>query len=329
MPKGYKHVTYDKRCQIYTLKATGISNRKIGVILGIHRSTVGNELKRNSGLKGYRYKQADKKAKNRRLKASSQPTKMTEDFKNELKNLLIAGWSPEQISGRLRLTNKFISLETIYKWIWSNKRSGGDLYTFLRRRAKKYNKRKNKIAGRGLIPNRVGIEDRPTIVEEKSRIGDIEIDTVIGQQKVSPVLVTAVDRHSKYVVIKLAQNKTAEKVTEQIIKGLFALPHPVTTLTFDNGKEFAKHANIAQALNADCFFAHAYCSWERGLNEHTNGLIRQIFPKGMDFSKLTEAAVQKVENWLNLRPRKSLNYLTPFEVMYNTKINLQSVALQN
>jgi len=107
------------------------------------------------------------------------------------------------------------------------------------------------------------------------------------------------------------------------------LPHPVITLTFDNGKEFAKHTDIAQVLNANCFFAHAYCSWERGLNEHTNGLIRQIFPKGMDFSKLTGAAVQKFENWLNLRPRKSLNYLTPFEVMHNTKINLQNVALQN
>jgi len=329
MPKGYKHVTYDKRCQIYTLKATGISNRKIGVILGIHRSTVGNEMKRNSGLKGYRYKQADKKAKSRRSNASYKPTKMTEDFKIELKNLLIAGWSPEQISGRLKLTKKFISHETIYKWIWADKRSGGNLYTLLRHKAKKYNKRKNKTAGRGLIPNRVGIEKRPAIVEEKSRIGDIEIDTVIGKQKVSPVLVTAVDRHSKYVVVKLAQNKTAEKVTEQIIKGLSALPHPIRTLTFDNGKEFAKHEKIALALKANCYFAHAYCSWERGLNEHTNGLIRQIFPKGMDFSKLTEAAVQKVENWLNLRPRKSLNYLTPFEVMHNTKINLQSVALQN
>ncbi|MDP3794810.1 MAG: IS30 family transposase [bacterium] len=330
MPKGYKHVTLNKRCQINALIATGqISKNKIAEQLGVHRSTITRELQRNSNKHRYRYNQADERAKQRRSQASKKPKKLTAPLKSQIKDLLCLGWSPEQISGRLKQENISISHESIYKWIWADKHTGGKLYKLLRRKGKKRKNRGDKYAGRGFIKNRIDIDERPKIVKEKSRIGDFELDTVLGKRGSRPVLVTAVDRASKYTIIKLSRDKTALNVSIAIVEGLSNFPHKIETLTHDNGKEFSEHEAVSNILGSKAYFAKPYHSWERGLNEHTNGLIREYFPKGMNFSKIIDNDVKKVETLLNLRPRKVLKYLTPFEVIHNTKLNLFNVALQS
>ena len=226
-------------------------------------------------------------------------------------------WSPQQISGWMRRQagsgQACISHERIYQHVWQDKRAGGGLWRQLRHNGKKYNKRKGLTAGRGCIPNRIDISLRPAIVEEKARIGDWEIDTVIGAGH-KGVLVTAVDRMSKYVVVEAVANKTAEVVTAALLRRLTAMSAKVLTITADNGREFAGHQEIAEALNADFYFARPYHSWQRGLNEHTNGLLRQYFPKGQRLDGVTKAEVDRAAHLLNSRPRKILGYKTPQEV---------------
>ncbi|HCU05998.1 MAG TPA: IS30 family transposase [Holosporales bacterium] len=222
--------------------------------------------------------------------------------------------SPRQISGFLnRKHNLCISYETIYKYIWADKKKCGDLFVNLRHRGKKYNKRGTKTAGRGLIPGRIDISQRPKIVESKVRIGDIEADLIMGADHKGAIL-SLVDRHSKYTKLHILNGKTKAEVTAAIIKVLRRSKCHLKTITYDNGKEFAGHADIAKKLGVDCYFATPYHSWERGLNEHTNGLVRQYFPKGMPFDSITQRDVKNVESILNHRPREILNFHTPHEV---------------
>ena len=225
-------------------------------------------------------------------------------------------WSPEQISGRLKRFHgeKAISHEMIYRYIWDDKQRGGELYKNLRHNGKKYNKRGSKNAGRGFIPNRIDIDQRPLIVEEKSRIGDWEIDTIIGKNH-KGAIVSMVDRHSKFTMLAKVSRKTAYEVEEALITRLSQVQDFVYTITSDNGKEFANHIAISKELEADFYFAHPYHSWERGLNEHTNGLVRQYVPKSTDFDKVSTEDIRKVEDLLNDRPRKVLKFSTPLEIL--------------
>ncbi len=315
MPKGYHHMTLDIRSQIYALKSTGTALNKIAAIVGYSSSTISREIERNTGGRGYRYKQADSMAKGRRSKASRTPKKMTADIVAIIEERLKEEWSPEQISGRLEKEDVVsISPETIYQHIWKNKRCGGILYTKLRHHGKKYNKRSSGKSGRGCIPNRVDITERPSIVEQKARIGDWEGDTIIGANH-KGAIVSYVDRCSKYTVLKMLENRTADLVTQATIKSLQETHLPVLTITYDNGKEFSEHSKIASELKASCYFAKPYHSWERGLNEHTNGLVRQYLPKATDFTKVSDKTVQYIAEKLNNRPRKILNYKTPLEVI--------------
>jgi len=224
------------------------------------------------------------------------------------------GWSPEQVSGYLKLEGALISHESVYKIIREDKAAGGKLYKDLRHRGKRYKKRLNgKKAGRGCIPGRVDISERPEIVEKKIRIGDWESDTIIGAKN-QGVILSTVDRYSKFVLLKNLGQKYAGGVVEafdEMMKGLI-----VHTMTFDNGKEFAGHEKIASILNASCYFARPYHSWERGLNEHTNGLVRQYIPKSRNLNEVTDEELALIEARLNHRPRKVLGYKTPYEVFY-------------
>jgi IS30 family transposase len=315
MPKGYHHVTRDIRSQIYALKAIGTSLRKIATIVKHHVSTISREIARNTGGKGYRYKQADAKAAERRANASQTPKKMTPELIAIIERHLREDWSPEQIAGRLDkegIAN--ISHETIYQHIWQDKSTGGTLHEHLRHNGKKYNKRTSGKAGRGCIPNRVDIDERPPVVEDKVRIGDWEGDTIIGANH-RGAIVSYVDRCSKFTVLKMLENRTAELVTQATIDKLGQGTLPVLTITYDNGKEFSEHSKIASELNASCYFAKPYHSWERGLNEHTNGLVRQYLPKKTDFTQVSDATVQFIADKLNNRPRKVLNYHTPLEIL--------------
>jgi len=170
------------------------------------------------------------------------------------------------------------------------------------------------MVGRGCIPNRIDISERPPIVEQKIRLGDWEGDTIIGANH-KGAIISYVDRCSKFAVLKLVERKTSDLVAQNTIEKLSSANLPVLTITYDNGKEFADHAQIAKALNASCFFARPYHSWERGLNEHTNGLVRQYLPKKTDFTRISDNTVQHIAEKLNNRPRKVLNYKTPAEVL--------------
>ena len=315
MPKGYKHITCEQRCQIYSLNKNGFSCRRIARELGCCPSTICRELKRNSGARrGYSYKRAQRLAEQRRHAASSCPRKMTGQIWAVVDSRLSLQWSPEQISGRLRLEGVVsVSAQWIYRHVWADKKAGGTLFKHLRRRGKKRNRRGSEYSGRGHIPGRVDIEDRRAIVEEKSRVGDWEADTIVGAGHKGAV-VSLVDRASKFAVLELVESKSASKVGEAIGRGLKPYEKLVHTVTSDNGKEFAYHEKISAAVDAGFFFAKPYHSWERGLNEHTNGLVRQYFPKSTNFHEIDAAALGRVENLLNQRPRKVLSYQTPAEV---------------
>lgn len=315
MPKGYHHVTREIRSQIYALKATGSSLRAIAKIVERDVSTLSREISRNTGGRGYRYKQADEKAIERRANASRTPKKLTPELIATVEANLLEKWSPDQISGRLKGEGiASVSYEAIYQHIWKDKRSGGTLFKHLRHHGKKYNKRSSGKAGRGCIPNRVDIDERPAIVEQKTRIGDWEGDTIIGV-KHQGAIVSYVDRCSKFTFLKKIERKTAELVTQGTIETLGQEGLPVYTITYDNGMEFADHGSIATALQTSCYFAKPYHSWERGLNEHTNGLVRQYLPKKTDFTQVSDQEVQLIAEKLNNRPRKILNYRTPLEVL--------------
>ena len=204
-------------------------------------------------------------------------------------------WSPDQISGWLMKNGAAsISHERIYQHVWEDKKNGGTLYVQLRHRGKKYNKRKGKTSGRGLIPNRVDIDQRPAIVAEKSRIGDWEADTIIGAGH-KGIIMSHVDRKSKYTKLAKLPDKSWTFCREGVRTHPFAARRSHRNDHLRQRKEFASHAEIVAALGAKSYFAKPYHSWERGLNEHTNGLVRQYFPKGTDFSTLSNADVQRVE----------------------------------
>ncbi len=207
------------------------------------------------------------------------------------------------------------SHETIYRYIYYNKDRGGRLYKHLRHKNKKYHNRSNKYQRRGIIIDRVSIDKRPKIVEKKNRIGDFEIDTVIGRHHIG-ALVTVVDRMSKFALIKKVESKQAKEVTKALIEMLLPLKPITKTITSDNGKEFAYHKEVTEALDTDFCFPHPHSSWERGLNEHTDGLIRQYLPKKTDFTQISKEEIITIQEKLNHRPRKVLGYRTPYEVFF-------------
>lgn len=323
MPESYLHLTCEQRCQIYALLKSGHTQSHIARQIGVDASTISRELARNSGTSGYRFDQAHAAASGRRHAASSTPRKMTPAVVAVIEEKLTQEqWSPEQISGRLaREGVASISHESIYRHVWNDKKDGGNLYLHLRHSGKKYNKRKGRNSGRGLIPHRVDIDQRPAIVATKSRIGDWEGDTIIGARHRGAIL-SHVERKSKYTKLVPLPDKTADAVVQASASVLGPLAHRIKTITYDNGKEFAAHVEIAASLQANCYFAKPYHAWERGLNEHTNGLVRQYFPKGSDLSILTKSEVKTVEDKLNSRPRKILGYKTPSEVFFNAKNKL-------
>ncbi len=310
MAKSYRHLTYDQRCQIYSLKERGDCAAIIARYLQVHRSTIIRELRRNQTEKGYHYQSAHIQATSRRNSSQRKTSPITLALVEEK---IKSKWSPEQISGWLKKQKlPSVSYETIYQYIWTDKKQGGDLYKNLRHRGKKYNKRSKGTSGRGCIPGRVDIKERPSIVEKKERLGDWELDTIIGANH-KGAIVSMVDRASKFTKLVKIPFKTASEVENAIVKALGFSKESLHTLTSDNGKEFARHQNISTILQADFYFATPYHSWERGLNEHTNGLVRQYFPKRLGFDKITDLEVKAVEEALNSRPRKILCYETPLE----------------
>ena len=322
---NYTQLTQEERYQIYALKKAGHIQAEIARVIGRNPGTISRELRRNRGLRGYRPDQAHNLALMRR-QDKIQP-RLSEHIWQQVEALIREEWSPQQIVGRIAMEQGVsISHEWIYQYVYADQRSGGDLYRFLRCQ-KLRRKRYGSYDRRGCIPNQVSIDDRPAIVDSKRRFGDWEGDTVIGKGH-RGALVTLVERKSLYTVIRAVLYKTAEAVRNAVVDGLTPHIDRVHTLTYDNGREFADHEGMASDLEARIYFAHPYASWERGLNENTNGLIRQYFPKDRDLTTVTKCEIENAMDKLNHRPRKSLGYRTPYEVFFNTRTSL-TVALQS
>ena len=307
----YTQLTQEERYQIYALKKAGHNQTEIAMILDRHKSTISREFSRNTGFRGYRPQQAQRLTEERRqAKAQSriQPTVWY-----QVETLLREEWSPEQISLWLgNVDNIVISHEWIYQYILRDKAHGGNLYRHLRCQ-KQRRKRYGSYQRRGQLINRVSIDKRPAIVDKRSRIGDWELDTIIGKGH-QQAIVSLTERKSRYTLIQKVTRKTAQYVSRAIIHLLSPFSDRVHTLTSDNGKEFAEHQYIADKLKAKFYFAHPNASWERGLNENTNGLIRQYFPKTRNFTTITQKEINQVMNKLNNRPRKCLGIKTPNQV---------------
>lgn len=315
---SYKQLTQEQRYQIYALKQAEQQSKRIAEIVGVHASTISRELKRNRGKKGYRPKQANQKAQERKHGAKKRIGVETWEY---VERKLKKEWSPGQVSGRLKSHHSIkISHEWIYQYILSDKAVGGSLYRHLRCQ-KRNRKRYGSNERRGSLPNCRSIDERPIIVEERSRIGDWESDTIIGKGH-KQAIVTIVDRKSRLLLMRKVEKRTAEKVGEATITMLST--KNCKTLTSDNGKEFASHELVSKALKVDYYFAHPFSAWERGTNENTNGLIRQYFPKHSAFTTITHEEVKAVMEKLNNRPRKCLGFKTPNEVYKSYSIALVS-----
>jgi IS30 family transposase len=298
---------------------SGPNQTEIAEIIGVHKSTISREMKRNRGQRGYRPKQAHQKAISRRRRDRRRIQPQTWAW---IEEKIRQDWSPEQISPWMRKNESInVSHEWIYQYIYANKKAGGELHKHLRCQ-KKRRKRYGSNERRGKIANRVSIEQHPAIVEERKRLGDWEADTMIGKK--SPyALVTLVERKSRFTLLKKIDQRTAAPAKTAIIQMLTPYKAKTLTITCDNGKEFADHREFAKELDADVYFAHAYSFWERGSNENSNGLSRQYFPKGSNFSKITDQDTQFAEKRLNTRPRKCLDIRTPEMVFFE----LSDVAL--
>ena len=317
---SYHQLTQEQRYQIYALKKTGHSGAEIADVLGVHKSSVSRELRRNRGGRGYRPQQAQELARERRPKAVSRISAETWAI---VEKLLRQDWSPEQISGRLKKEQRIhISHEWIYQHVFANQRTGGDLYKHLRCQ-KKRRKRYGKYDRRGKLLNGHSIEERPAIVCQRKRLGDWEVDTVFGKDH-KQALVTLTERKSRFTLLGKVSQHTAQAVQNQIHRLLLPVQDKVHTLTSDHGKEFAYHEQIAQLLQLKYYFAHPYAAWERGTNENTNGLLRQYFPKKCDLQQVSHQEMDLAMSRLNFRPRKSLRFKTPFEVFYHSSVALTS-----
>ncbi len=318
MPQ-YQQLRDEERFYIWQARREGRTQQHIADALGRHASTISRALRRNTYAQChmYTYYWARHIVKQRKDSANRQKArKLTDELTPLIEQLIRHYLSPEQVSGYLKKHHAIsLSHETIYRFIYGDATRKAQLKPFLRQGGKRRRKRYGSGARASCIPNRVSIEERPQVVEKKVRLGDWECDTVIGKDRKS-VLVTVVDRASLYTVCSRVLSRSARVVCAAIIRLLRPFKARVKTLTFDNGSEFVKHERIARALGAQTYFAHPYSSWERGINENTNGLLRQFFPKQTDFRQVSWQQVNVAVDHLNHRPRKTRGYRTPNELFH-------------
>lgn len=312
----YKHITLQQRIKIEFLISQGIPKSDIARQINIHPCTLSRELKR-CFPNTYNAKEADEHYHKKKRKCGRNYM-IDGVLKDQIDNKLRQDWSPEQIHGFYRYVSKspMASHETIYQYIYRDKTDGGELYVHLRRKRKYRHNRTHTYKRRGQIPNRLSISERPSIVNDKKRLGDFEGDLIVGKAHKGAVI-SLTDRKSLFTLLRMIHNKESHLVSSKIVSGLKPINEwGFHTLTLDNGLEFAAHRMISDKLGKKVYFADPYSPWQRGCNENINGLVRQYLPKGMDFSKLTPQKVYFIQEKLNHRPRKKLGYRTPYEVFY-------------
>lgn len=309
------HLTLEQRYEISAFRSIGFSQVKIAEKIGKDKSVICRELKRNCDGRNGEYKAplAQRKAE-KRISDKAKNNRLTQEIKNFITVKIKEDYSPEQIVGYAkRMGINCVSVEAIYQFIWQDKKSGGWLYIHLRTNGKRYAKRGSSNNKRGQIKDRVDIDQRPVVVDAKERIGDLEIDLVIGMNH-KGALLTINDRATGMLKMVKVESKEATEIEQKTIELLKDWKPIIFTITSDNGKEFANHTAIAKSLNIDYYFAKPYHSWERGANENLNGLVRQYFPKKTSFENITQQDIDKVVNILNNRPRKRYDYFSPNEM---------------
>ncbi len=312
----YHQLTSEERHTLSTLRRQGFSQPAIARALGRHRSTISREVRRNSrGRDGrvYRPDLADDYARWRRSRSRRNERFGPQDWVIVAKHLK-KEWSPEQVSGWLRRKGKLsISHETIYRHIWADKKRGGSLYVHLRCSSKQRRKRYGRYDSRGRLSGKRPISERPSGALNRSRVGHLEGDTVIGNLRDKHCVLTLVDRKTGYVMIGKLEARTVEATNRRAIELINTAARRTRTITADNGTEFHGYRDIEDATGANFYFAAPYHSWERGTSENTNGLIRQYLPKRTSMTAITQPACDDIARKLNTRPRKRLAYRTPEE----------------
>jgi IS30 family transposase len=307
-----QHFTAPERKVLYGLLKAKVPKNEIASVMQRDRSTIYREIRRNSGQRGYRPKQAQRKAEERRLRCR-RPHKMDDRrVYTYVTGKLRKRWSPDEIAARTRLDfprcpERQLSRQTIYNWIRPRKAEWRDC---LRRGGRRPGRDK-----RGQLTGCVRIDGRPKIIDSRRRFGDWEGDTIVGKGRRSAV-VTMVERRSGYAKFGKLDNLHSEPTIRAAARRLGRLPKDLRrSITFDNGKEFAEHEQLTAQTGVEVYFAKPYAAWQRGTNENTNGLLRQFFPKGTDFTRISRREVARVERLLNERPRRRLGYRTPSEVL--------------
>jgi IS30 family transposase len=311
----YHQITYAERYSLGLLRQRGLSAAAIARVLGRHRSTVSREVRRNRTHHdgGYRPQLADWYARGRRSR-SRRNTQFTAADWARVAGLVREDWSPEQVAGRLRRRGELrISHETIYRYIWADKRQGGTLYQHLRGARKLKRKRYGRADSRGRLAGKRPITARPRGAETLSRFGHWEGDTMLGAGQAGPCVLTLVERKSGFVAVGKLRQRTGAYVNQRAHRLIRAQPRRVRTLTVDNGTEFHSYAALERAIPTRFYFATLHHAWERGTNENTNGLLRQYLPKGVSMAHLTQHDCNRIATQLNRRPRKRLGYRTPEE----------------
>lgn len=321
MTKRYKHLTSEDRTRIDALRRVGTSGKKIAEIVGCHPSTISRELRRNAAPdRSYDGSRAQQRAQDRSSKANSRPQPETQEIWQRFQDYLTAPGldrrlrSPERFHGRESMVAGLntLSRSWLYALIARDRSHGGELFRFLPRPGKAYVSKVDRAASSSRIPNRVDISERPAAVEARTTFGHWEMDTIIGR-KHQWVLLTAVERLSRFMVMTLLPSKEALMVNMGILHKLLPEQQWVQTITVDNGLEFAAHAQAAKRLNTQFFFCKPYSSWPRGAIEPINGLVRRIYPKGTSFADLNETEILQLQHELNNLPRAGLGFRTPKE----------------
>lgn len=312
-----KQLTQGQRYQIQAYLKAGLTKDFIANELGIHRSTLYRELSRNVGPRRQYCASTAQMLCDERKERLKRPRSFDQAIEDFIKlHIEQEQWSPEQIVGYCRQNGiAMVSHERIYQYIRKDKRLGGGLYKHLRHRLKH---RKRPVGdSRISIKDRVSIDERPQTINNKERFGDWEIDTIIGKQG-KGAIVTIVERTTAFLMMKkLPKGKKADNLADVVISMLLPYKHYVHSITADNGTEFAEHQKISKRLNADFYFAHPYSSWERGLNEYTNKLIRQYVLKSSDFKTYSDPEIAAIQYKINRRPRKKLEFKTPKFLFFN------------
>ena len=310
----YKQLTSEQRYTISVLLQNRMKQKDIAKSINVSPSTVSREIRRNSGIRGrYNWETAQANAIRTRRKKPGNHS-VDDSIKEEAKHILVTEqWSPEQISGALAKEGKHICHETIYRMIRKDKAEGGILYKHCRHRLKH---RSRPVGGRRTsIPNRTSISERPSEADGK-RFGDFEMDTIVGKGN-HGAIVTLIECSTNMLFMrKLANGKNAKELARTVIHLLSPFKKHIKSITTDNGTEFACHERISKSLGVNIYFADPYSSWQKGGIENANGLIRQYVPKSETFEHVSHQQITKYSKKINMRPRKKLEFRTPYECFY-------------